>query len=226
MTNHLRKLVPAAVAFLTIFCPAAKANLLTNGGFALTNNSYSENAAPEGWTNIGPADGVIADSVFGTPSYNGFLYYFDTGGYGDSGPASGDGIEQTVATSIGTQYTLSLGVSNENYSGWGPEFLTILVNGTSIGSYAMAYNSSYGGFELPWVTDVLDFTASSSSSTIAFTVTGADLGGQDPLIAGIDLEVANANGNSPVPEPATISFFGLGLAALPFARRSLSRLRS
>jgi hypothetical protein len=28
-----------------------------------------------------------------------------------------------------------------------------------------------------------------------------------------------------VPEPATLSLFGLGLAALPFARRSLSRLR-
>lgn len=225
MTNHLRKLVPAAVAFLTILCPTAKANLLTNGGFALTNNSYSEVAAPEGWTNIGPPDGVIADSVFGTPSYNGFTYFFDTGGYGDAGPASGDGIEQTVATSIGTTYTLSLGVSNENVLGTGPEFLDILVNGTSIGSYEMVQNSAYGELALPWVTDVLNFTATSSSSTIAFTVTGTSLGDQDPLIAGIDLETAS-NPNPTVPEPATISLFGLGLAALPFARRSLSRLRS
>ncbi len=130
-----------------------------------------------------------------------------------------------MATSIGTTYTLSLGVSNENVLGTGPEFLDILVNGTSIGSYEMVQNSAYGELALPWVTDVLNFTATSSSSTIAFTVTGTSLGDQDPLIAGIDLETAS-NPNPTVPEPATISLFGLGLAALPFARRSLSRLRS
>ena len=31
---------------------------------------------------------------------------------------------------------------------------------------------------------------------------------------------------SPVPEPGSLSLFGLGLAALPFARRAISRLRS
>ena len=32
--------------------------------------------------------------------------------------------------------------------------------------------------------------------------------------------------NSTIPEPATFSLFRIGLAALPFARRALSRLRS
>jgi hypothetical protein len=212
-----------AVVFLTLLCPASKANLITNGGFGLTNNGYSETQAPLGWTNIGPADGVIADSVFGTPSYNGDTYYFDTGGYGDALPTTGDGIEQTVTTSIGTQYTLSLGVSNENGAYGGPEFLTILVNGTAIQSYPVAYNSSYGDFQLPWVTDVLNFTATTSSSTIAFTVTGTNLGDQDPLIDGIDLEASSTSG---VPEPSTwfTALAAVGMIAL-LSRKS-SQLRS
>ncbi len=214
----------AAALLLTIFCPASKANLITNGNFALTNNSYSQTAAPEGWSNIGPADGVIADSVFGTPSYGGSSYYFDTGGFGDSGPNSGDGIEQAVATAAGTTYTLTFGLSNENDSSGGPEYLTILVNGTAIQSIAVSHNSSYQIFQLPWTAETLNFTAASASSTIAFTVTGTGLGDQDPLIAGVDLETSTA---SPAPEPSSLWFAGLTLLALAgFRARRSSQLHS
>src|SRR5579875_1289805 len=113
---------------------AARANLLTNGGFQLTNNGYSETMTPEGWTNIGHIDGVIADSVFGTPSYNGFTYYYDTGGYGQPLPNAGDGIEQTVGTTPGAMYNLSFGYSDENAVNAG-ESLEVLLDGSVLATY-------------------------------------------------------------------------------------------
>jgi hypothetical protein len=220
MNTSFHKIICVAAALL-VLTGAARANQIVNGGFQNSTNGYSEYLAPEGWTNIGPSDGVIADSVFGTPSYDGFTYYFDTGGYGDAGPASGVGIEQTVATTPGQGYVLTFGLSNENYTGWGPEQMTLLLNGSSADVYPVAYDSSYGGFELPWVTETFDFTAASSSTTIAFTVTGTDLGGQDPLIAGVDLETATST--SPTPEPGTLITLGTGLLVL--AGRRFRRLK-
>lgn len=211
MNTSFHKIILVAAALL-VLTGTARANQIVNGGFQNSTNGYSEYLPPEGWTNIGPSDGVIADSVFGTPSYNGFTYYFDTGGYGDAGPASGTGIEQTVATTPGQGYVLTFGLSNENYTGWGPEQMTLLLNGSSVDVYPVAYDSSFGGFQLPWTTETFDFTATGSSTTIAFTVTGTDLGGQDPLIAGVDLETANST--SPTPEPGTLITLGTGLLAL------------
>jgi hypothetical protein len=210
MTFQSWKVIPVAALFLTALCPSLKGDLITNGDFG---SSTSVTQTPAGWTNIGPADGVIANYAFGTPSYMGNASYFDLGGFGDALPAPGDGIEQTVTTSVGTIYKLSFGLSNENDPGWGPEFLNVLVNGTEIQSYAMTLNSSFFSFELPWVTEMLNFTATSPSSVIAFTVTGTNLGGQDPLIAGVHLE-PNPTSPSTVPEPGTVVTFCTGMLAI------------
>jgi len=193
------------------------ANLLVNGNFATSTNSFSETLTPVGWTNVGHTDGVISDSNFGTPAYGRSTYYYDLGGYGGALPGNGDGIEQTVATSVGTTYDLSLGVSSENVGG-GPEYLNVLVNGTSIGQYLMVLNSSYGGFENPWTTENLSFVAGSTSSTVLFTVTGTNLGSLDPLIAGVDLE-AGTSGTSATPEPSSFVLLGSGLLGLAGAVR-------
>lgn len=215
----------AIAVILSGLAPMSRADLILNGGF---NLSTSETATPTDWTNIGPSDGVISDSVFGTPSYNGDTYYFDTGGFGDSGPTSGTGIEQTVATTIGTQYSLSFGFSNENAPGppeySGPEFLTVLVNGTPIQTYPTVYNSAYDEFQLPWVTENLNFTAASSSTTIAFTVTGINMGDLDPLVDGVDLEPSSSS-TSTVPEPTSVLLFGsvLSLVGLTLRRKLAAR---
>ena len=212
-------LITAAV-LVAGFAPASKAgNLLLNGGFELTNNGYSETLTPVDWTNVGHIDGVIAYSVFNTPAYDG-NYFYDLGGYGQALPNSGDGIEQTVTTSVGAQYALVFGMSNENVGGHGPDYLNVLINGSLLQTYLMVVNGSYGELGLPFTTQTLSYTATSTSSTIEFTVTGSDLGYDDPMIDGISFSPASSS----VPEPATWfgCAIGLGVIAARY-RRSLSR---
>jgi PEP-CTERM motif len=218
MNKRVSTVLSCGIAVALMAAPpfSNASNILVNGNFASTDNGFSETLTPVGWTNIGHIDGVISDSVFGTPAYGGSTYYYDTGGYGGATPASGDGIEQTVGTSIGTTYDLSLGVSSENVGG-GPEFLNVLVNGTSIAQFQMILNSAYGAFDAPWTTENLSFVAGSTSTTIAFTVTGTDLGALDPLIAGVDLEAATATATTP--EPSSFVFLGTGILGLAGAIR-------
>jgi hypothetical protein len=199
---------------LAVLLPVSNAGVL-NGGFELTDNGYSETLTPVDWTNVGHIDGVIAYSIFGTPAYDG-SYYYDLGGYGGALPASGDGIEQTVTTAIGTQYTLTFGLSGENAAN-STESLNVLINGSLVQSFSVVYNGAYNSFQDPFVTQTLNYTATSTSSTILFTVTGASLGSNDPLIDGISF---NASTNATTPEPATwlTGLLGLGVAALRYRK--------
>lgn len=199
---------------LAALAPVSKANLITNGDFESTNNGYSQTLTPVGWTNVGHTDGVIAYSTFGTPAYNG-SYYYDLGGYGGSQPTSGDGIEQTVATTISTSYLLSFGLTGENGFNSG-ESLNVLVNGSLVHSFLVPYNGADSTFQNPFVTQSLNYTATSSSSTILFTVTGSTLGSNDPLIDAVSFDTATSG----VPEPATwfTGLAGLGLVAFRYRK--------
>jgi len=58
--------------------------------------------------------------------------------------------------------------------------------------------------------DSITFTTPNFENYYAFTV-------------GYDATLTGGGGTPAVPEPATLSLFGLGVAALPLLRRSLSR---
>ena len=131
----------------------------------------------------------------------------------------GDGIEQTVSTVIGTSYTLTFGVSSEDGTD-PPEDLNVLINGATLNTYTLA--STFDPFTGPWVTETQDFTATSISTVLAFTVTptmgtgNADLGNNDPLLDGIAL---NVSGTASVPEPSAGWMIAGGLAIATLLRR-------
>lgn len=140
---------------------------------------------------------MIAYSLLGTPAYDGLRYY-DLGGFGGTLPGNGDGIQQTVATTALSTYTLQFGLSSENVSG--NETLNVLFNGVIANSYALGVDGS-GGFHKPFATQILSYTATTNLTTLAFTVTGTTLGTNDPMIDGVSF---SPSGTATVPEPSAV----------------------
>jgi len=196
---------------------ASWANLIVNGDFAASSSEY---VTPTGWTQIGLTQGVFPyASEPGMPAYDSSPNCYDFGGWANAVPNSGDGIEQTVATTAGTAYTFTFGLSSESGDD-PPEVLNILINGVEATSYTVVSTSV--PFTHPWATETFDFTAASASTTIAFTVTSsipdsgnADLGNNDPLLAGVVLNAVSVS----TPEPAGWSIAALGIGMVAFRRR-------
>ncbi len=191
--------------------PAQAASLIANGGFEA---SSSTTQTPTGWTNIGPANGIIPYSaVSSQPVYEGVNFY-SLGGVGTNGLSSiGVGISQTVATVIGNTYRLTFGYSGEN----GPNLETVL--GVSIGSTTTPFqviSTNTGFFTRPFTTATLDYVATSTLTPISFTLLATNevglIGNNDPLIDGVSFEQIAVGGA--VPEPATWAMMIVGFGAV------------
>lgn len=209
------KLVYLAAAYgalaLSSFTSVQAANLITNGGFEVSDNGFSPTITPVGWTNIGHSDGVISYSAFSTPAYDG-SYYYDEGGYGDPGNEPGDGIEQSVATTIGQSYSVTFGLTGENSSG--VEIADVSITGAPLTQYTLDTDTSYASFQDPFKTETIGFTATSALTTIAFTTdaNSPSFGNNDPLIDGVQLTTATTSVGA-VPEIGTwmMMILGFGL---------------
>ncbi len=132
----MKRLIHAAAAAVLV-CSPAFANLLTNGSFENTNNTFSSqlndggmslpNASTTlpGWTVFSPGQNPVANIawVFNTNNYGLATtfgsYFLDLTGYSDQAPYAG--VQQTIATTSGASYTLTyslMEVSGSNlYSG-------------------------------------------------------------------------------------------------------------
>lgn len=211
----------AAVAIIAaaLVAAPAQANLLVNGDFETTNNGFSPTMTPVGWTNIGHSDGVIAYSAFGTPAYDG-LYFYDLGGYGNASGPVGDGIQQTVATTPGVSYRLTFGLSSEDVSG--DATLTVMLDGLSA-DFPLTSTGTY--FGKAFTTQMIDFMATGTTTTISFIESANTSGGNnDPLIDRVIFEASDIS----VPEPASLGLLAGGLfgMALLLRRRRTAANRS
>ncbi|HWI87122.1 MAG TPA: PEPxxWA-CTERM sorting domain-containing protein [Sphingomonas sp.] len=203
-------MLAALLGVSTMAFPAMSANLLVNGDFEASTNPTT---TPPGWTNIGHSDGVISYGIGPLPAYDG-NYFYDLGGYGDATGPVGDGIMQSVATTIGKTYKLTFGLSSEDVAG--ETELEVLIGGQST-----LYSLTSGGtwFLKGFKTQSISYVATSALTTISFIETMNSSGGNnDPLIDGVRFDGA-------VPEPASWAMMVGGFGLLGASMRSQRRAR-
>ena len=185
-------LLGVAVATLIACSGVAKADLVTNGGF--------ETGDFTGWTQTGL-----------DPSLNGVTASFPYPRSGTYGAFFGDIgsiglLSQTLATSAGTQYTISLWYENP--------FIPGGINGDT-----NEFDVEWNGVALYDQTNLAVF----DYAQLTFTVTGV---GSDVLTIStrndasfFGVDDVSVNAATAVPEPASLALFGAGLAAFGWARR-------
>lgn len=200
------------LATWALLLPAHAANLLANPGFVpATGQTFAESAivAPPQWSNVSQGivipNGPMPNNYFTTvdpnqpndfplPSYNGSVYFYDLGGYGNPSPKVGDGIAQTFATQPGHKYRVTFGLNSEanglvpssdNSKPYetGSDVLRVQAGDQDV-AFASPYQSGspgygvakpgiagVGAWQMPWVERSFVFTAGSgTTTTIRFTV--------------------------------------------------------
>ena len=213
--------VHLAFVLLCLLAVPAHANLLTNGSFETPivqvggfTNFVVGSGALTGWTVFGPT-GQAVSIVSGSFSQNGVSFpaqdgaqWVDLTGFNNN---STEGVSQSVATTVGHQYQLSYFIGNTTGGGifGSTSTVDVLLNG------AVAFtdtNSTSSPSTQNWGQFTHTFTASGAATIIGFR--NADPGSDnDNGLDNVVLLDLGGPGTS-VPEPGTLTLFGLGFAGL------------
>jgi len=227
----------ATLALAVVATPAAKADLVLNGGFEsnggngqINYNTFATNWSVPGNANqsytflFGPgtADTTGANGVYGNVSLwgpgngvpNGMPATSPNGGYfvAQDPVFQTSPIQQTITgLTAGNQYTLSFYYAGAQQApNWfGPTTEGWQVSlGSDTQSTPLLSNASQGF--TGWQYQTMTFTADGSSDVLSFLALGSP-SGLPPfaLLDGVSLNAAN-----PVPEPATLTLLSIGLVSL------------
>jgi len=209
------------VCTLACFVPA-QANLMNNGSFetpAVPVGSFtsfpSGSVSIPGWTVVGGGGVAIVSGTFSQecctfPAEDGAQWLDLTGDLSNSV----EGVEQTVASTAGTNYTLSFWIGNifDPTGIFGTtSAVNVIAGGTSLGTFTNG--STITGTQV-WQKFTTSFTATGSSTTIDFL--NADSTNDNSN--GLDNVVLTAD-TIGVPDPGTLSLVGLGIIAIGIVRR-------
>jgi hypothetical protein len=218
----LRKLLITSSVFCGAYLSAitiAQANLLTNGSFespVVTGGTFSNfnsgSVLITGWTVTGPQVSIVSGTfVQGAlfPAFDG-AQWLDLTGLNSN---TIEGVTQTVATIPGNTYQLSYAIGTTAASGFGPSStVNVLIN--SAAAFSDTTSTANQTIQV-WQTFAHTFVASGAFTSLTFLNgdSGADNdNGLDNVVL-LDLGVINGN-PSPVPEPASIVLFIVGVAGL------------
>jgi hypothetical protein len=210
------------VALLTIMCALAAveahANLITNGSFENTNNTFSGDAnkveilasgssAIPGWTTTNGVSTawLQTGNPYAIPPADG-QFLLDLTGYSDFGTYGG--VTQSFATTAGTEYvvTFDLGYGGDSGFFGGPVRVNVTA-GSSSGTF-----TSGSGTPNPAVWNLETFNFVATSSLTQLSITGLSTAGGEYIgLDNVDVEAATVGA---VPEPGTSALLLIGIGLL------------
>jgi Protein of unknown function (DUF642) len=208
---------------LALAATQAQANLLTNGSFENTSNTFvgdvnnvdelnSGSSAIPGWTTINgvPTAWIENGNPYAISAANG-MFFLDLTGYSDVGTYGG--VTQSFATVPGTNYSATFDLGYGGNAGFfgGPGSVRASAAGVS------STFTSGSGTPNPavWDLETFSFTATSSLTPLSF-VGISTAGGEYIGLDNVDVELASGGS---VPEPGAGSLFLAGVWLLAYAGR-------
>jgi hypothetical protein len=222
----MQKIVTSLTIIFALAAVDAHANLITNGSFENTNNTFvgdgnrvdqlaSGSPVIPGWTTTNgvPTAWIQNGNPYGISAADG-LFFLDLTGYFDVGTYGG--VTQSFATVVGTNYVATFDLGYGGNSGFfgGPVSVRATAGGSS-GTFTSATGTPNPAV---WNLETFNFTATSTLtqlSIIGLSTAGGEYIGLD----NVDVEVA---GVGAVPEPGTYALLlgSIGLLGYIARRRA------
>jgi hypothetical protein len=214
------------LAFALTLTVGAHANLVTNGSFENTNNTFvpdanhvdilnSGSTLIPGWTttNSVPLAWLQNGNPYGISAQDGQCF-LDLTGYADSGTYGG--VTQSFATTPGTNYTVTfeLGYGGASRAFSGP----VSVRASAAGSSQTFTSASGDPNPALWNLETFNFTA--TSGTTQLSLVGVSTAGGEYI--GLDNVNVQLSATASIPEPGTWGLLVCGIALLGCAKRRVA----